>query len=409
MSIQAVAPGARPGDLIAGVAAGPAGTNHAAGTTADATEATGFASMLAAVLAGAPPTSGVRPTADDPGVQGAEAGPGNVIGDGAGGKDDTGDVSSTGGQLPPGQAPAGQGAAASLPGAAPMVGTTALAPGAPAPGMPEPSSAGAASLGTAPVDAAPVRTGAGVIGSRVIGSALIGGTDAGLVSPHSAGTTATAAAGTAATAVDSLHASDSPDPSPLGPRLPATEPSGHPKQVEPASVPTPAGAPGPSAPTVGSPAPAPTLAPATAQVVDHLTQLTRHDGTHRIRVRLQPESLGEVQVVMSVRHGEVQVRLTAGDAAAQLLAADAGELRRLLEQTGLSEARVQVRDGAGSVVPDSSGGSSQHRAGDDTGPDLPRARTPGEHPATDGDPGPAQAGSVPAPVRTRAAGLDLTM
>lgn len=86
------------------------------------------------------------------------------------------------------------------------------------------------------------------------------------------------------------------------------------------------------------------------QVIERISNLVQRDGTSRITIKLQPESLGEVRVVVSVRDGVVQVRLAGGDAAAQALAQEAPELRRLLEQVGATDTRVQVRDGSGNAT-----------------------------------------------------------
>ncbi len=105
---------------------------------------------------------------------------------------------------------------------------------------------------------------------------------------------------------------------------------------------------------------APTAPALTSQVIDRIGNLVQRDGTSRITIKLQPESLGEVRVVVSVRDGAVQVRMAGGDAAAQALALDAPELRRLLEQAGATDTRVQVRDNGGQTTY-----SSDSRAGND--------------------------------------------
>jgi flagellar hook-length control protein FliK len=68
------------------------------------------------------------------------------------------------------------------------------------------------------------------------------------------------------------------------------------------------------------------------------------NGTHRVRLQLAPEALGEVRVVLTVRNGEVHVRLAGGEDAQRALREGAPELRRLLELAGASDSRIVVRD-----------------------------------------------------------------
>lgn len=76
-----------------------------------------------------------------------------------------------------------------------------------------------------------------------------------------------------------------------------------------------------------------------------MTRLVSHgNGTHRITMTLAPEALGEVRVTLTVRDGEVRVRLAAGDDAQRALVEGAPELRRILELTGATDTRVVVRD-----------------------------------------------------------------
>ena len=85
--------------------------------------------------------------------------------------------------------------------------------------------------------------------------------------------------------------------------------------------------------------------PVTAQVIPEVTRLVSHgNGTHRITMTLAPEALGEVRVTLTVRDGEVRVRLAAGDDAQRALVEGAPELRRILELTGATDTRVVVRD-----------------------------------------------------------------
>jgi hypothetical protein len=135
------------------------------------------------------------------------------------------------------------------------------------------------------------------------------------------------------------------------------------------------------------------------QVVPEVTRLvTAGNGTHRVTLQLEPEALGEVRVVLTVRDGAVHVRLAAGDDAQRALAEGAPELRRLLELAGASDTRIVVRDlpsgtAPGTTVPSPStgpGGDGSAR------PDPGRAdgggdRSPDQHAGTRG--GPARDGT----------------
>ncbi|WP_110208262.1 flagellar hook-length control protein FliK [Nocardioides daejeonensis] len=175
-----------------------------------------------------------------------------------------------------------------------------------------------------------------------------------------------------------------------------------------AAVPPPVPAP----PAASGGVPATALHPASQQVLERISHLPQQDGTHRLTIKLQPEALGEVRVVLSLRHGEVQVRITAGEAAAQALGQDSPELRRLLEQAGMGEARIAVRESGGSFLADTTyGGTADRHDGSPAGrhDQLP-ARTPGSHQATEGTI--RSSATTPDPVQAdppRAAGLDLTI
>ncbi|KRF37457.1 hypothetical protein ASG94_09055 [Nocardioides sp. Soil805] len=119
--------------------------------------------------------------------------------------------------------------------------------------------------------------------------------------------------------------------------------------------------------------------PVVAQVVPEVTRMvSRGDGVHRLTMRLQPEALGAVRVTLTVRDGEVHVQLAAGEDARRALAEGAPELRRVLELAGASDARVVVRDLAGTAVgplaPSTPGGSAG-----------PLDQSPGPHAGTGGD------------------------
>jgi hypothetical protein len=158
-------------------------------------------------------------------------------------------------------------------------------------------------------------------------------------------------------------------------------------------------------------------------------------GPQRVTVKLQPEALGEVRVVLTTHRGELRVSLGAEGHAHHALLEGAPELRRQLEAVGVADARIVVRDlpggtggtgssaqtgtqpdpqtspdgrqdadrqGAAAGDPGGSGGSGTGR-GDHT-------TTHGRSTATDGTPGATTTSRRTETVtRTRAAGLDVTM
>ena len=72
--------------------------------------------------------------------------------------------------------------------------------------------------------------------------------------------------------------------------------------------------------------------------------VSRGDGTRRITIKLSPEALGDVRVVLTVRHGDVHVRMTGSEQAQQALRSGAPELHRLLDLAGASSTSVVVGD-----------------------------------------------------------------
>lgn len=110
-------------------------------------------------------------------------------------------------------------------------------------------------------------------------------------------------------------------------------------------------------------------------------------GTHRMTLRLDPGTLGEVRVTLTVRDGEVQVRLAAQHDAHEVLAQSAPDLRRLLEQSGTVDARVAVADLESGTTTDLSGGAWDRERG--TGADPEQHRRPSGYDAAPyGSPGP---------------------
>jgi flagellar hook-length control protein FliK len=150
--------------------------------------------------------------------------------------------------------------------------------------------------------------------------------------------------------------------------------------------------------------------PVAGQVFPEVTRLvTRGDGTQRLTLRLSPDNLGEVRIVVTVRDGAVDVSLAAGAEAQEALRHGSPELRRLLESVGAVSTQIAVRDlptattsagqpaGTGAAHLDASGtgGQSRHdRAGeqhhaktpagnDAAGPSATRSRVPTDQtPAT---------------------------
>ena len=88
-------------------------------------------------------------------------------------------------------------------------------------------------------------------------------------------------------------------------------------------------------------------------------------------VRLRPEALGEVRVVLTTRRGELQVSLAASGDAHRALAEGAPELRRLLEAVGSPDARVLVRDLPGGAGPADPGTAPGPGSGPGSGPGTP--------------------------------------
>lgn len=88
------------------------------------------------------------------------------------------------------------------------------------------------------------------------------------------------------------------------------------------------------------------------KVVAEVTRLvSTGGGSHRMTLRLDPGTLGEVRIVLAVRGDSVRVRLAAHDQAHDALVAAAPELRRLLEGQPGVEARVLVRELATATAP----------------------------------------------------------
>jgi flagellar hook-length control protein FliK len=164
-------------------------------------------------------------------------------------------------------------------------------------------------------------------------------------------------------------------------------------------------------------APAPTGPQATQQVTGQVfpevTRLvSRGDGTQRITLKLSPEALGEVRVVLTVRDGDVQVRMIGSELAQQALRAGAPELQRLLDLAGATSSSVIVGD-------QGSAPEADLHSGTDRNPDHRTAGTrDGDTSARDGSPGGPQQRPSSDPTATRGgtstgmaapSGVDMTM
>ncbi|MCW2752632.1 MAG: flagellar hook-length control protein FliK, partial [Marmoricola sp.] len=154
-----------------------------------------------------------------------------------------------------------------------------------------------------------------------------------------------------------------------------------------------------------------------AQVFGEVTSLvSRGPGVHRIALTLNPESLGPVRVVMTVRDGGVQVRLAAGSEAHQALLEGSGELSRMLERAGAGEAHVVVHEFT-PVTATHSADSGQLNLGTGDRPTDQHAGTRADHSATDGAdrlltrrlPVQQEARPIKPVTEARTSGLDLTM
>jgi len=286
----------------------------------------------------------------------------------------------------------------------------------------------------------PVTPAATGTGGDAPATAAVGAAAAAPTAPATSALPATAAReAKAEPAATDAPATDSDGTTPV-PDAPATAPnateSAAPATTSPAPTATSAAPATSAATTAPGSAPAatpatPALDPVTTQVVDRITSMVdRGTGTHRVTMKLNPEQLGEVRIVMTVRDGAVHVRLAASEHQAhQSLVEGSAELNRLLEAAGATDARITVRETGRSFAGDL-GQSSSHGWGAGSGTTDPGAgegrasgRSPNEHAgtraeqvATDGthDPRRFAAGqtgnrSNESVTSSRVSGLDVTM
>lgn len=179
----------------------------------------------------------------------------------------------------------------------------------------------------------------------------------------------------------------------------------------------------PAAP-VATPAPS-AAAAVTGQVFPEVARLvSRGDGTHRITLKINPEALGEVRVVLTVRNGDVTVRLAGSEIAQRALQAGAPELHRLLEQVGAGATQVQVGDSSSTLGQSRDGSRHDHPFGslgsqegmsqgsdrDHTASNRTAGTRDGDTSARDGSTrGTHSRHSTDPGTRTRLAGVDVTM
>ncbi len=80
-----------------------------------------------------------------------------------------------------------------------------------------------------------------------------------------------------------------------------------------------------------------------SQVIPEVTKLfSNGEGVHRVTLELNPKALGEVRVVLTVRHGDVHVRLAAGSEAREALAMSSADLNRALEHIGIKDHKLTL-------------------------------------------------------------------
>jgi flagellar hook-length control protein FliK len=169
-----------------------------------------------------------------------------------------------------------------------------------------------------------------------------------------------------------------PLPQPAAAPAPAegagTDPGSTPDQDTPAPAPAP-----PAAPTAAVPAPAvpaatpvptaepaaPAAPPVAGQVAQHVAVLrSAPDGTHTMTLVLTPETLGPVEVQVTLSQGSVDLALKSATEAGRAALLDAlPDLRRDLASAGLTCTHASVDRDAGA----SWASAQQHAAGDRAG------------------------------------------
>lgn len=168
----------------------------------------------------------------------------------------------------------------------------------------------------------------------------------------------------------------------------------------------------------------------TRQVFPEVVRVVNNPaGPQRVTIKLNPEALGEVRVVLTSRGGQLEVSLAAGSEARAALTDGASELHRLLDMVGRGDSRIVVRDllGAmpgttvsqpaattsGSGVPtDLAGGAGNGtgRPGGETATgEQSRNNANGSNNATDGTPAPTNPSRLTESDTRAHTGLDVSM
>jgi flagellar hook-length control protein FliK len=165
-----------------------------------------------------------------------------------------------------------------------------------------------------------------------------------------------------------------PLPQPAAAPAPAegagTDPGATPDQDVPAPAPAPtaaptAAAPAPAVPAATPVAAAPAAPPVAGQVAQHVAVLrSAPDGTHTMTLVLTPETLGPVEVQVTLSQGSVDLALKSATEAGRVALLDAlPDLRRDLASAGLTCTNASVDRDAGA----SWASAQQHTTGDRAG------------------------------------------
>ncbi|WP_243056471.1 flagellar hook-length control protein FliK [Nocardioides sp. SR21] len=168
----------------------------------------------------------------------------------------------------------------------------------------------------------------------------------------------------------------------------------------------------------------------TRQVFPEVVRVVNNpNGPQRVTIKLNPEALGEVRVVLTSRGGNLEVSLAAGADARAALTEGASELHRLLDLVGRGDSRIVVRDllgaqpgttvsqpaaaSSGSGVPtDLAGGAGSwtgRPGGENATGGQSRNHTNGSNNATDGTQAPTNPSRPTESVTQARTGLDVTM
>jgi flagellar hook-length control protein FliK len=129
------------------------------------------------------------------------------------------------------------------------------------------------------------------------------------------------------------------------PAAPAEDASTAVRAADPSGVPVLTGGPATVARAAAQVGEAPTARSVVTQVIPEITRLVSDgEGVHRVTLQLNPKALGEVRVVLTMRHGDVHVRIAGGEEARHALAASSAELTRALQHVGIDEHRLTLTE-----------------------------------------------------------------